>query len=76
MHTYNLGMSIGLTTNGYLIDRHLETIALTVNWTRVSIDAATQKTFNIFRPSRTKCAFNKVISNIGSLAKIKKGKFG
>jgi MoaA/NifB/PqqE/SkfB family radical SAM enzyme len=74
IHAYKLGMMLGLTTNGSLIDKYLEVIAGCVNWVRFSIDAATQETFSLFKTSRT--MFTKVISNIECLAKIKKGRIG
>ncbi len=76
IHAYKLGISVGLTTNGSLIHRHLEAIARYVSWTRVSVDAATQTTFSLFRPSSVTNSFTKVISNMENLAKIKKGQLG
>lgn len=76
VEAYNLGMSIGLTTNGSLIDRYLEEIGSFVQWTRVSVDAGTKETFSWIRPSYIKNSFSKVISNIEALAKIKKGTLG
>lgn len=73
---HKLGMAVGLTTNGSLVDRYLDTIAECVKWTRFSIDAGTETTFRIFRPSSIKNSFDKVISNIERLAKVKKGKIG
>ena len=70
-------IAIGITTNGTFIDRYIDEIANYSSWTRVSVDAATQKTFDILRPSKTKKSkFNKVIENMQNLAKIKKGKLG
>ncbi|MFZ0748581.1 MAG: radical SAM protein, partial [Pyrinomonadaceae bacterium] len=76
VQAHELGMAVGLTTNGSLVNRHLSAIAECVQWTRFSIDAATAHTFAVFRPSHVKNAFEKVISNIELLAKIKKGKIG
>lgn len=76
IYAHKLGMSVGLTTNGSLIHRHLEAIAECVNWTRVSVDAATETTYSLFRQSPCINSFNKVISNIELLAKVKKGKIG
>lgn len=76
IHAHKLGMSVGLTTNGSLVDRYIDTIAECIKWTRFSVDAATEPTFNTFRPSHIKNAFSKVISNIERLAKVKKGKIG
>ena len=66
------GLVVGLTTNGTLIDRHLDVIARHVAWTRVSIDAATPETYWRFRPSSSgKNAFHQVIANVAALAKAK-----
>ena len=73
---YNLGISVGLTTNGSLINRYLEEIAECVQWTRVSVDAGTQETFSKFRPSHIPNSFSKITSNIEALAKIKRGILG
>ncbi len=68
---------IGITTNGTFIDRYLNIIAKYSNWTRVSIDAATNKTFQKLRPSKTgKSEFEHVINNMRELAKVKKGTMG
>ena len=68
---------IGITTNGTFIDKYLKEIAEYANWTRVSVDASTEKTFDQLRPSKNnKSQFNKVIKNMKQLTKIKKGKLG
>ena len=47
------------------------------NWTRVSMDAANEKTFQYLRPSiGGQSKFNHIIKNMESLAKIKKGILG
>jgi len=71
-----LGMSVGLTTNGSLIDRYFLELAEHVAWTRVSVDAATQETFSTFRPSHIPNSFSKIMRNMEVLAKIKKGILG
>lgn len=73
---YNLGISVGLTTNGSLINRYLEEVANCVQWTRVSVDAGTPETFSTFRPSHISNSFSKVIANIEALAKVKRGILG
>lgn len=72
----NLGMSVGLTTNGSLIDKYLSAIAEHVSWTRVSVDAGTEETFSRFRPSGILKAFDKVIGNMEQLSRIKTGLLG
>jgi molybdenum cofactor biosynthesis enzyme MoaA len=76
VHSHRLGMAVGLTTNGSLVDRYLDEIAECVKWTRFSVDAGTAETFAVFRPSHIKNPFDKVISNIERLVKRKKGKVG
>lgn len=71
-----LGMKVGLTTNGSLIGKYIDVISDCVDWTRVSIDAAGQETFTIFRPSNIKDSFSKIIKNMENLAKSKKGLLG
>ena len=68
---------IGITTNGTFIDKYLDEIANFAKWTRVSVDAATKKTFDMLRPPKKgKSQFEKVIDNMKKLAKLKKGKLG
>lgn len=70
---------IGITTNGSFIDRHIGAIAKYAQWTRVSMDAATEATFSKLRPTKGRNApnkFNKIISNMRLLAEVKKGKLG
>ena len=70
---------IGLTTNGTKIKKYLNQIANYVNWTRVSIDAATPKTFNYLRPTKSgkdHGTFLKILKNMEELAKVKKGSLG
>ena len=70
-------VNIGITTNGFFIDRYFEEISLYSNWTRVSMDAATASGFNKLRPSKNGVnAFDHIIENMKSLAKHKKGKLG
>ena len=45
------GLQIGVTTNGTLIDRHMDCLAEHASWVRVSVDAASSETFQHFRPS-------------------------
>lgn len=68
---------IGITTNGTFIHKYLDQIAKYSNWTRVSMDAATNETFRILRPSKAgKSKFNDIVDNMRMLAKVKKGKLG
>jgi len=73
----NNDISVGITTNGTYIDRYMEEIALYSNWTRVSVDAATNKMFEILRPTKGGGSkFEHIINNMRELSKIKKGKLG
>lgn len=68
---------LGITTNGTLIDKYLEIIAEFSSWTRISMDAATAKTFDRLRPARSGTSqFRHVLNNMKKLAKIQKGKMG
>lgn len=68
---------LGITTNGTSMHRYLETIAKYSSWTRVSMDAGTDATFNRLRPTKSgKSKFEKVVNNMRGFAKIKKGKLG
>ena len=70
-------ISIGITTNGSFINKHLDVIAKYSSWTRISMDAATDETFLKLRPSKSnKSKFNSIVRNMRDLAKIKKGKLG
>ncbi|MDR2063581.1 MAG: radical SAM protein [Candidatus Nomurabacteria bacterium] len=71
---YNI--SVGLTTNGLLINRCKDEISEHVSWTRISVDAASQETFSIFRPSNVSNSFLKVIKNINELTEASKGIVG
>jgi MoaA/NifB/PqqE/SkfB family radical SAM enzyme len=70
------GLSVGLTTNGSLIERNIDVIAECVDWTRVSIDAGTPETFQLFRPSKIPDSFNFILRGMERLSKIKHGAMG
>lgn len=68
---------LGITTNGTLIDKYLDIIAEFSSWTRISMDAATEATFNRLRPPRHgEYKYHHVVNNMHKLAKVKKGKMG
>lgn len=68
---------IGITTNGTFIGRYIDQISNYSKWTRVSMDAATDKMFGVLRPSKGgKSKFDKIIENMRLLASSKKGKLG
>lgn len=71
------GIRVGLTTNGTLIERHLERLAFKTKWVRVSVDAGSDQVFREFRPSPSgKSMFSTVIQGMRALGKIKRTKFG
>ncbi len=68
---------VGITTNGYFIDRYMDTIARYSKWTRISMDAGTAATFDKLRPGKDgKSKFDHVVDNMRKLAKIKTGTLG
>ncbi|MFH0863522.1 MAG: radical SAM protein [Candidatus Gottesmanbacteria bacterium] len=73
---HKLGIEIGLTTNGLLINQFLDEIAKNVSWIRVSVDAAREETFSILRPSHIPNSYERVISNIKKLVQVKQGILG
>lgn len=71
------GVQVGLTTNGTLLDRYMQPIALHAAWTRVSVDAASQETYQRFRPHRGAAnVFTQVIAGMRRLARVKQGALG
>ncbi|WP_210581272.1 radical SAM protein [Streptomyces sp. GESEQ-4] len=74
---HGAGIDIGLVTNGTQIRRHLDRLAETVSWVRVSMDAGTEATYGRFRPGRGKRNhFSQVIENMRLLAERKSGRIG
>ncbi|SHJ38906.1 Radical SAM superfamily enzyme, MoaA/NifB/PqqE/SkfB family [Clostridium cavendishii DSM 21758] len=69
-------INVGITTNGLLIDRYINQIAEYAKWTRVSIDAANEKTFKRVRPNDVKDSLERIFDNMRELSKIKKGILG
>lgn len=70
-------IAVGVTTNGTLIDRHIDVLAQYATWTRVSVDAGSAACFAKFRPSRSgENLFSRVIENMRTLGARKKGKLG
>ena len=68
---------VGITTNGYFIDRYMDSIAKYSKWTRISMDAATASTFDKLRPGKDgNSKFDYIINNMRKLGKIKNGTMG
>lgn len=71
------GIQVGVTTNGMLIGRYLNLLAVHTRWLTVSVDAANDETFQRFRPAPNgKSKFREVIGNMLKLAARKRGKLG
>lgn len=75
-YTYSKKIKIGITTNGFLIDRYLDEIASLASWVRVSMDAATKEIYDNVRPCNFPKAYERVIENIRTLSKVKVGTLG
>ncbi|MBU0656036.1 MAG: radical SAM protein [Gammaproteobacteria bacterium] len=71
------GVKIGLVTNGTLLHKHMNAVSKYVSWTRVSVDAGKEETYNLFRPTKkTTSGFYSVINNMKALALTKTGDLG
>lgn len=71
------GLKIGLVTNGTQLHRHAELLAEYASWVRVSMDAATSETYQLFRPDRRgRSRFSQVVGNMRALAPEMKGDLG
>jgi MoaA/NifB/PqqE/SkfB family radical SAM enzyme len=74
---HEASLKVGLVTNGTMIGRYLDELASMASWVRVSVDAATQETYDRFRPSRRNASvFPLVIGNMRELAARKTGRLG
>lgn len=67
---------VGITTNGFLIDRYVDEIAKNSDWIRVSMDAGTETTFLKVRPNKFPNSFEKILNNMYKLSKVKTGILG
>ncbi|MBL7196712.1 MAG: radical SAM protein [Candidatus Omnitrophica bacterium] len=69
---YNLGLDIGFITNGSLINEEIAMVLLQCcTWLRISLDAATAKTFEKTHGMDGN-AFNKVLNSVRLLTKMKR----
>jgi radical SAM protein with 4Fe4S-binding SPASM domain len=72
MHGRQLGFSIGLLTNGSNLHGILaQTVARELSYVRVSLDAATAKTYSLVKRS-TGTDFNRIIADIKNLALLRR----
>ncbi len=68
---------VGITTNGCFIDKYIDEISEFATWTRTSMDAANQETFDKLRPAKNgKSEFQHIVENMRKLGKRKKGTMG
>ena len=74
---YEHDIHVGVTSNGTLISKYLESLAYRTKWVRISVDAGCEEVFQQYRPHISGVSqFNKVIDGMKSIAKIKKSKLG
>lgn len=74
---YENDIHVGVTSNGTLIDKYLESLAYRTKWVRISVDAGCEEVFQQYRPHISgKSQFNKVIEGMKKISQIKKTKLG
>jgi MoaA/NifB/PqqE/SkfB family radical SAM enzyme len=72
-----VGIHVGVTSNGTLIDRYLDRLAQKTKWVRISVDAGSDEVFKEFRPAPNgKSMFPNVIEGMRALGAKKQGKLG
>ncbi len=72
-----VGIHVGVTTNGTLIERYLDRLAQKTKWVRVSVDAGSDEVFQEFRPAPNgRSMFPAVVAGMRALGKKKQGKLG
>ena len=70
-------IAIGITTNGTFLGRCMDEVARYADWTRVSMDAASDEMFSKLRPTKGGGSkFGLILENMKRLARIKRGKLG
>lgn len=60
---------VGMVTNGTHLDRLGDPALRGLAWTRVSMDAGTQETYDRVRPSRGRSVFPRVVANVANAAR-------
>lgn len=65
-----LGMQVGLGTNGMLLDRSARDIAARINYVRVSLDAGSNETFNALKGTRG-APFDVILANLRELVAVR-----
>ena len=62
---YDHDIHVGVTSNGTLIDKYLDSLAYRTKWVRISVDAGSEEVFQEYRPHISgKSQFNKVIEGM------------
>ena len=74
---YENDIHVGVTSNGTLINKHLNSLAYHTKWVRISVDAGSEDVFQQYRPHASgKSQFNKVIDGMRKLAEARTTKLG
>ena len=74
---YENDIHVGVTSNGTLINKHLNSLAYHTKWVRISVDAGSEDVFQQYRPHASgKSQFNKVIDGMRKLAESRTTKLG
>ena len=74
---YQQDIHVGVTSNGTMIRRYLNSLAKHTKWVRISLDAGSNEVFQKYRPHASgKSQFDKVVEQMRELSKIRTGKLG
>ena len=74
---YEHDIHVGVTSNGTMIDKYLDSLVNRTKWVRISVDAGSEEIFQQYRPHISgKSQFNKVIEGMKKISKTKKTKLG
>ena len=74
---YENDIHVGVTSNGTLIGKYLNSLAYHTKWVRISVDAGCEEVFQQYRPHASgKSQFNKVIDGMKKLADARTTKLG
>lgn len=74
---YENDIHVGVTSNGTLIHKYLDSLAHRTKWVRISVDAGCEEVFQQYRPHASgKSQFNKVIDGMREISKSRSTKLG
>jgi len=74
---YQHDIHVGVTSNGMMIKKNLDSLANRTKWVRISVDAGSEEIFGKYRPHASgKSQFKKVIEQMKELSNIRTGKLG